>query len=104
MTKRIRYVATTNPEIIRSQRNFLGQQDALYQVKINIKEHTYRVVNVRTKKVLRSTEKDGRKVPTKLYTVYQQVKKALKSLGVVFEYEFRDLGLDINNIKGDNNE
>ena len=91
MNKRIRYVSTTNPDEIRSQRNFLGQQDALYQVKINTKDLTYRVVNVRSGKVIRSTEKDGKKPPKLLKTVYVQAKKALKTLGVVFDHEFREL-------------
>jgi len=91
MNKRIRYVSTTNPDEIRSQRNFLGQQDALYQVKINTKEMTYRIVNVRSGKIIRSTEKDGKKPPKLLKTAYVQAKKALKTLGVVFDHEFREL-------------
>jgi hypothetical protein len=91
MSKRIRYVATTDPDIVRSQRNFLGNQDGLYQVKINTKELTYRIVNVRTKKTIKSTEKDGRTPPKTLRTVYEQAKKSLKSLGVKFEHDFRGL-------------
>ena len=89
---RIRYTKTRNPKVIRSVRNFQGQQGAMYQVRINIETHTYKIVNIKSNLILRSTEKDGRKPPKNLYTVYEQVKRALTSVGVKFEPEFRNLG------------
>jgi hypothetical protein len=91
---RIRYTKTRNPSIIRSVRNFQGQQGAIYQVKINTEDNTYKVINVSSQRVIRSTEKDGKKSPKNLYTVKEQVKKALKSVGVKFDHEFR--GIDAN--------
>jgi hypothetical protein len=91
---RVRYTKTRNPSIIRSVRNFQGQQGALYQVKINTEDNTYKIINVSSQKVIRSTEKDGKKPPKNLYTVKEQVKKALKTVGVKFEHEFR--GIDGN--------
>lgn len=91
MTKRIRYTKSTKPNELRSKRNFVGQQGAQYQVKINTEDLTYRIINVNSKKILRSTDKDGCKPPKNLYTVYEQVKRALKTLGVTFGIEFRNL-------------
>jgi hypothetical protein len=91
MTKRIRYTKTHNPNEIRSVRTFEGQQGARYIVKINTETRTYKVINVRSQLILRSTEKDGCKPPKNLYTVYEQVKRALRSVGVNFEHEFRGL-------------
>jgi hypothetical protein len=91
MNKRIRYTKTSAPNVLRSKRNFIGQQNAQYQVKVNTEEMTYVITNVTTKRILRSTEKDGKKPPKNVYTVFQQVKRALKTLGVEFEHEFRQL-------------
>ena len=90
--KRIRYVKTTNPNEIRSAIRFKTEKGALYMVKINTETNTYKVLNARSQHVVRSTEKDGVKPPKNLYTVYEQVKRALKSLGIKFEHEFRNLG------------
>lgn len=89
--QRIRYTKTRKEHILRSVRNFQGQQGAIYQAKINTQELTYKVINVSSQKVIRSTEKDGKKSPKNLYTVKEQVKKALKSVGVKFDYEFRGI-------------
>lgn len=91
MSKRIRYVKTNKPNEIRSIRNYLGNQDALYQVKINTEDRTYRIVNVRQKSIIKSSEKDGVKPGKTLEITYRQAKRALKKLGVKFEHEFRNL-------------
>ena len=91
MAIRIRYRKTQNPNIVQSTKNFAGQKGALYRVRINTKERTYRIVNVRSQKVIRSTEKDGCKAPKNLYTVYEQVKRALATVGVQFDHEFRGI-------------
>ena len=89
---RVRYTKTKNPDVIRSVRNFQGQQGALYQARINTKTLTYKIINVSSRSIIRSTEKDGKKTPQNLYTVKEQVKRALKSVGVKFEHEFRGIG------------
>jgi hypothetical protein len=92
MTKRIRYEKhPKKPHILISVRNFRGNQGAYYKVKIDTNDLTYKVINVRTELILRSTEKDGKKSPKNLYTVYEQVKRALRTLGVKFERECRGL-------------
>ena len=91
MQKRIRYTKTNKPDEIKSVQNFVGQQKAQYKIFINTKEKTYRIKNMNTKLILRSTEKDNKKIPKNLYTVYEQAKKALKTLGVNFDSEFRGL-------------
>lgn len=92
--KRIRYIKTDRPNVLKSTRNFLGQQDALYKVYLNTEEMRYWITNVRSNLIIRSTEKDGRTPPGTFRTLKDQAKKALKSLSVNFEYEFRDMEKD----------
>ena len=91
MSKRIRYVATKDPNVIVSVRDFINKNGHFYRVKINTEENTYRIISVAQQRVVRSTQKDGRKPPKTLKAVLAQVKKSLKSLGVNFEHEFRGL-------------
>lgn len=90
--KRIRYVKTDRPNEVRSAKNFQGGRGGFFQVRINTESLTYRIVNIKNQKVLRSTEKDGVKPPKNFYTVREQAKRALKSLGIKFDHEFRNLG------------
>ena len=92
MRKRIRYIKSGRPNEIKSTQRFQGPKGGYFEVLINTEDHTYKIKNIKSQKVLRSSEKDGVKPPKRLYTVYEQVKRALKSLGIVFEHEFRNLG------------
>jgi hypothetical protein len=90
---RIRYVETDREHVIRSRRLFVGQQGARYQIKINTKELTYKIINVNTQKIIRSTEKDNVRKANDLRYVKDQAKRALKSVGVDFDIEIRNLGI-----------
>jgi len=90
--KRIRYQKSKNPDEIESKRCFLNKNGTAFKVKINIKNNTYRILNFKRQEVVASTKKDNCRIPKNLYTVYEQVKRALKRLGVSLEYEFRNLG------------
>lgn len=92
MSKRIRYVKSHRPNELRSAKHFQGGRGGFYQVRIDTEAMTYKIVNIKSESVIRSSEKDGAKPPKNMYTVYEQVRRALKSLGVVFEHEFRNLG------------
>lgn len=89
--KRIRYTSTNKPHVKRSVRTFENNRGARFQVKIDTEKLTYWIVNIRSQLIVRSTEKDGLKPPKNMYTVYEQVKRALKSLRIEFEHEFRGL-------------
>jgi hypothetical protein len=91
--KRIRYKPNGRLNEIESTSLFIGQQGARYVAKINIKELTYRIVNVNTQKILRSTKKDNVRKANSLRYVKDQAKRALKSVGVNFDIEIRNLGI-----------
>ena len=74
---------------MKSVRNFIGHQGAMYEARINTRDMTYSIKNLRQQKIVKSTEKDGSKPPTTIKALTQQVKRALKKLGVKFEHEFR---------------
>ena len=88
---RIKYTETKIKGVYKSAKRFKGQQGALYDVYIDTNTMTYKVKNVKQGIILRSTEKDGKKPPTHLHTLKIQAKKALESVGVKFDIEFRGL-------------
>lgn len=89
--KRIRYKKTNNENELESVRCFFNKNGTPFRVKIDTENRTYRILNFKEQRVVSSTERDNKKPPKNLYTVYEQVKKALKKLGITFEYEFRNL-------------
>lgn len=89
--KRIRYQKTKKENEIESVRCFFNQNGTPFRVKIDIEQKTYRILNFKEQRVVKSTEKDNCKPPKNLYTVYEQVKRALKKLGIEFTHEFRQL-------------
>lgn len=91
MAVRVRYIKTRKPGVFKSQRNFYSDRTkGTYRTYINIEEMTYRVVNIRSETAVRSTELDRIKKPSHINTLKKQVKRAMKSLGIVFNIEIRD--------------
>lgn len=91
MAMRIRYKNTRTEGVLRSVQRFRGNQGALYEVDIDTNSMTYKVRNISNGNLVRSTEKDGRKVPTNLEVLKKQAKKALESMGVNFNVEVRNI-------------
>lgn len=91
MATRIRYTKTKDPTILKSVRKFKSKNGGSYSVKINTDKMTYQINNVNTMRIMASTEKDNVKPPKNLYTVQEQVKRALKRLGVKFDLDLRGL-------------
>lgn len=89
MSKRIRYTKTNDPNTLKSMRNFMSNKGAIYEVRLHLDTITYSIKNVRKQAIIKSNEKDGVKPPKTIKALKAQVKRALKKLGVVFDYEFR---------------
>ena len=88
MVTRIRYTKHKG-NILRSMRNFSGQQGALYKVMLDTENMTYKVINVRNSAIIRSTVKDNKTPPKHLNTLKRHAKKALQSCGVDFDLDYR---------------
>ena len=93
MKNRIKYKETA-PGIFRSAKTFLSTKyGSTYRVVLDENEMTYRIVNIKQRSTVKSTEKDGRKCTNKR-VLRNQAKQALKQLGVKFEYEIREQNND----------
>jgi len=90
---RIRYMKGHEPNELRSMRRFEGNQGAIYEVVLNLKEMSYKIRNLRQRTIVRSTEKDSKKPPQHLNTLKRQAKNALMSMGVTFDIDLR--GIDV---------
>lgn len=87
--KRIAYRRFNDePNKLISQK-FIGSQNAIYEVEIDTEAMTYRVRNVKQRKIVRSNEIDKVKPPKHIYTLKCHAKDALKKMGVKFELEIR---------------
>ena len=93
MKNRIKY-REISPGIFRSAKNFTSAKyGSTYRVTIDENTMTYKVVNIKQRNVVKSSEKDGRKCTCKR-VLRNQAKRALKELGVNFEYEVREIKND----------
>jgi hypothetical protein len=93
MKNRIKY-REISPGVFRSAKNFTSAKyGSTYRVIVDENTMTYRIVNINQRNTVKSSEKDGRKT-TNTRVLRNQAKKALKELGVNFEYEVRDTNND----------
>lgn len=90
--KRIRYRKTDKDGELVSVRFFANERGRLYQVKLNLQEMTFRIIDQKEKRVVASSIKNKCRIPSTREILHRQVKRALKKLGVNFEHEFRKLG------------
>lgn len=86
MDQRIRYTKTNEENIIVSKKNLQNiTNDAIYSVKLDLKECKFYIKNVNSGRVY-----DGGDGITNLHVLKRKAKERLMSLGVSFEKEIRD--------------
>lgn len=89
---RIRYRQLGNTPILRSVRKFKDSSyGGIYEVDLDTEKMIYKIRNVNTRCLVRSTEKDGKNPPKHLHTLKRHAKKALLSLRVDFDIEVRNV-------------
>ena len=72
-----------------SNYRFVGNRGGIYEVELNLRSMTYKIRNIKQKTIVRSNKKDGRKSPSHISNLKIQAKRALISMGVIFDIEVR---------------
>jgi len=87
---RIKYKKLPGTNIYRSVRKFTDpRHGGTYEVDLDLDNMIYKVRNINTRVLIRSTQKDGVTPPTHTNTLKRQAKKALKTLNIQFKNEVR---------------
>lgn len=85
MKNRIRYIKTTDENVVKSKANFKSEDTGYtYSVTLNLKDLTYRIKNIDTENYIYG----GKKI-NNLNVLKRKVKQELQRLGVNFEMESR---------------
>ena len=86
MNLRVRY-GTPKKNILRSKQNFKSSNGATYNIVLDLDAITYRIVNLNDNRTI----KRGGDNITSIRVLKRTAKKALKSLGVEFDIELRNI-------------
>lgn len=85
---RLAFFETEDPDVLQSS-PVMSNRNAVYIAHINTKELTYKIKNIKQRKIIKSTEKTETNKISSVTYLKRLVKKRLKELGVEFETEIK---------------
>jgi len=89
MKNRIKYKEISE-NVYESCKLFVAEKSGgVYKVILDLNTKTYKVINVKQRTIVKSSEKDNKSC-NNLIVLKRQAKKALKELGVKFDLEIRN--------------